>query len=284
MILHISDYANELPSTGGLSYLPDYITNACELSPIDEFGKSLSSIIKFGDVLLLESNDFLGRLLVAGLVSAFENYARSITSGVINICPIAQTSASEKAVNFGSMIWHGESRFVRSAFENHSFADSKGLKTLFKDYAGLPLPDNEFSNLLSEFERVCQLRHGIVHADGFLPGKNALKLEIPRQELAARIVIRHRHLHEIANILDSLSKLLNRHVFYNLCQRWAVDWRKRSDWNPQKENNLFAQIWRLCRCEPSSNLPVGSPRPTKAKCMKEVKAKFGVFDTNNSSN
>jgi hypothetical protein len=157
-----------------------------------------------------------------------------------------------------------------------SLADAKALRSALQNYLGVTLPDAEFKGLLEEYEKICQLRHGIVHSDGFLPGRNAVKLEIPRHNTAVRIVIRYRHLQEVADVLSSLVTLLNRHLFYQFSRRWAIDWRKRADWNPKLEDVQFARIWSLFLCRQELATRPGRSRLTRGACISAVRAEFGI--------
>ncbi len=276
MSLSVEDYVNERPGSAALGYLPDYVVAVQDQSPVDEFKTTLKDSLMFGLPELLNSNDMIGRLLLIALVSAVENYVRSIISGAITLCPLAQACASDRSVNLGAVIWHSGSRYSRTLLEHSSLADGKGLTKAFKDFTDVALPPAEFSGLLDEFEKICQLRHGIVHADGFLPAKNALRLEIPRQVTAARIIVRYRQLQEIAGVLDALVGLLNRHMFSNLCRRWALDWRRRADWNPSVEDRLFRRIWNLCYSRIEAHQRVGRSKISRGACWALVKAQYDL--------
>ena len=174
--LDSASYVNEIAPTTSISNVVSFLRSKNEKNPIDDFQETLRSVIEYGSEGRLVESDLLGKLLLVSLVSAVENYARSLVSSVLSICPISQSKAADKPVIFGAVLWHSGNRFGRSAFEHNSLAEVKGLRATFRDYLGIELSDNEFSQPLRNYERVCQFRHGIVHANGYLPGRNAIKL------------------------------------------------------------------------------------------------------------
>lgn len=258
------------------SNLPGYIQPSQEVSPIDEFRASLLAHLSVGSASSLLESDLLGRLLLVGIVSAAENYVRSIISGAVNICPVAQTCSSDRPVTLGAVTWHIGSRYSRPGLEHSSLAEAKGLRAAFRDFVGVPLPDGEFLAPLNEYEKTCQLRHGVVHNDGFVPGRNAIKLEIPRMVTAARIVVRYEQLQEVGAVVSGLVRLLNRHIFLVLCRRWATDWRRRSDWVVEDEESAFSKVWDLCLSRSERQLRSGRSKLTRKACIDQVRSDFGL--------
>lgn len=203
-------------------------------------------ILKLGTPERLSEQIILGRLLALNVVSAAEAYFRSALSAAIDMCPVAQAVAAEKTINLGGVLWHGRKGFSRSAFDHLSFASSDDLKKASSAYLGLSLPNATFQSPLSEYDKVCHLRHGIVHNDGVLPGRNAVKLDVRRMNGPARMKVDYRSLQEIAAVTTTLVGTYNRELFEFLCKRWAIDWRNRADWNPNREVISFNRIWDLC--------------------------------------
>lgn len=274
--MDLADYVNELPPSARLGSLSSYMEEQELPTPIDMYRQGVSVILSYGTERKLKSQDFLGRLLILGLVSAAEGYFRSVLASCIELCPVAQSAASGKTINLGGLLWHGKSGFSRSAFEHASFASKEELSKACKDFLGIKLSDATFKSLLDEFDIVCQLRHGIVHGDGILPGRNAVQLDIPRFSKPARITIRYRHLQEVAAVINTLVLTLNRELFVEMCKRWAIDWRKRADWDPALEGATFARIWSIFHSSDERQTRAGRSKITKARCMADVKAQYGI--------
>lgn len=271
-----ADYVNSLQASEGLSLDASLFNPEGAASPIDVYWARISETLSYGTVDELSDNDFIGRLLLLGVVAAAESYFRSILSIVMEICPLAQAGAHEKAINLGGLLWHGKSGFSRSAFDNYSFASSKELKKAAKDFVGFDLSPADFQDVLTDFDKICHLRHGIVHGDGLLPGRNAVQLDIPRFAQPVRITIRYSHLQEVADCVSSLVSLFNRKLFELLCQRWAIDWRRRIDWDADGQDALFHRIWAAFVCRTELARRPDRRRLKRSDCLAAVKAEYQI--------
>ena len=245
-------------------------------SPIDMYLVRVKDLLNYGTPVRLKETDFLGRLLMLNVVSAAEAYFRSIMSAAIETCPLAQSSASEKTINLGGLLWHGRDGFSRSAFDNVSFASGDELKKTSEQYIGFKLDASVFQSSLQEYDKVCQFRHGIVHGDGLLPGKNAIKLEIPRSGRPVRIVVEYRHLQDVAAVVTTLVALYNRGLFDLMCRRWAIDWRKRTDWDIENEKSMFQKVWKAFASTEELARKSRQSGMRKVDCMRAVKAQFNL--------
>jgi hypothetical protein len=233
-------------------------------------------MLDFGTVALLNSNDFVGGLLAVGVLSASEGYFRSILSSCIEMCPVARETAAEESICLGGLLWHGKNNFSRSAFEHSSFSSKDELKRACNKYIKFVLSDATFKGPLDEFDKVCQARHGIVHNDGFLPGRNAVRLAIPKNASPLRFYIRYAQLQEVAAVVNTLVFTFNRELFFEMCRRWAVVWRNRSDWDPSRENAVFAEIWKVFHSLDEKKYRPGRTKITRARCMADVRTSYGI--------
>ena len=258
------DYVNELPPPSRLGLLDGFLQEEKLGSPVDMYQRSVGDILRYGTQERLRESDFLGRLLVIGIVSAAEAYFRGVLSSCMEICPIAQSVSAKRTINLGGLLWHGQTGFSRSAFEHASFSSKDELTKMCRDYLDINLDNQNFKDLLDQFERVCQLLHGIVHGDGLLPGRNAVQLDIKRYKKPVRIVARYEQLQAIAAVVNTLIMTLNRHLFLEICKRWAIDWRKRADWDPANENSTFSAIWAIFYCGEEARRRKGRSRMTRA--------------------
>ena len=270
------DYVNELPPTSRVGPLHEFLHEETLDSPIDMYQRSVGKILHYGTEARLDQSDFLGRLLIMGVVSAAEAYFRAILSSCIELCPVAQAIASKRTINLGGLLWHGQSGFSRSAFEHASFSSNDELAKACKDFLGIRLDDPEFKDLLDQYEIVCQLRHGIVHGDGLLPGRNAVQLNIQRYKRPVRIVARYEQLQSIAAVVNTLVMTLNRHLFSEICKRWAIDWRRRADWDPNSEKATFSSIWEIFFCAEEAKRRKGRSKMTRMRCLTAVKALYNI--------
>lgn len=272
----VQDFANDGAPSVRLGTIESLLKAERPANPIDSYRSSVKEMLTYGSVERLAKNDFLGRLLVLGLVSAAEGYIRSIMGACIEMCPVARTVASIKQIQLGGLLWHGKDGFSRSAFEHLSFAGKKDIMNGFREYLGILLEDGIFKGPLEQYESVCQIRHGIVHSDGFLPGRNAVLLDVRRFEQPVRIVIRFDELQEIAAVVNTLVYTLNRELFRTICQRWAIDWRKRADWEPRQEIALFQKVWGAFHCRTERRARGVRGKITRNRCMGVVRSHFRI--------
>lgn len=273
----IRDFANRAPSTPTLGNIADYVSDFDEESPIDEFIGARTNLLILAPSGAVNANMRLGQLVFLGLVSAFENYCRGILSGCLGICPRSQSKASEKNINFGGALWYGKAGAInRSAFEAKSFADCAELKKSFREYACFELADGTFGTVLDDFEKLMQFRHAIVHSDGVLPGRNAVKLEIVRSQKPLRVDLNFDRLQSAASALSALVELINRELFFEFCKRWATDWRARADWQPDKASHLLKEVVELFSSKPY-RLSLPNQRKWSASALKSaVENKFDL--------
>lgn len=276
MSLALADYVADAPAPSKLGAILPCLSPADAGSPIDVYLRRVRETLAYGNPAALNGNQFLGRLLALGIVAAAESYFREVLAGSMMLCPMAKSNASAKTVNLGSLLWHGHGSFSRSAFDNSSFSSSDGLRKATLDYVSYKMTDSAFATPLAEFEKVCNIRHSIVHADGILPGKNAVQLDIPPQKGPVKLVIGYNELQDIASIVTTLVATYNRELFSMMCQRWAIEWRKRNDWNPADADKLFHKVWEIFHSAEQNKVRKGRSKITRQSCLHAVKNQFGV--------
>ena len=171
------------------TYYEDYVS--IYSAPIDNFYQAVREIISYSsNPPFLEENKFLGPTLFLNIISATENYLRQIMVGMLKLCPICRAEASNQSVCLGSVIWQGNSEIEKGAFENMSFADSSSIKKAIRNYLKITIQQRALSYaIFEEFDKLCQIRHAIVHSNCIIAGKNAIKLQIPIQQSEIKIKI-----------------------------------------------------------------------------------------------
>lgn len=229
-----------------ISDLASYVIEESEvsISPIDIFYDQLKSITVGVTPANLIDNNWLGPLYVIAIVSSTENYLRHIFSKILKICTVSQKNASNNTVNLGSVIWHPKNEIERGAFENISLASSENVISIAKKYIGVDLKDNKLglTSILYEFDKICELRHGIVHSGRIMAGKNGIKLQLSPSENIIRIDIQYAQFQEISAVCTALVVSLNKVLFEELSKRWATSWRNSPAWSPDKENFHFKNL------------------------------------------
>lgn len=270
---------NQIVGTTKINDINNYV-ECCDFkyeSPIDKFYSSTFEVLKVGTPEFFKENQKLASLFVVGLVSAAENYFRDILSSIIRICPLAQRTASEQSINLGSVVWHGFGQVERGAFEHLSFADQEIIKKTCNKFIDFAINDNSpIDIILREFDKVCELRHGIVHSSSVLPGKNAVKLQIPGDRGPISIKIEFQQLQECALICNSLVATFNCFLFKEMCRRWAIVWPKENTWVDSKKKEKFIFIWKTFFSKIDNdrhNIPFSISR---TKCRNLIMKQFNI--------
>lgn len=258
--------------------IQSYLTNEISdyKAPIDAFYTEVKKIVMYcSNILMLEENSFLGPLLYVGIISRTENYIREILAECIKICPICKKELANRNVSLGSMMWQRNGEFENGIFENISFSDSSAIKKELRNCLKVEINKKELlSELLDEFDKLCQMRHAIVHSSRALAGKNAIQLNIPPSSEKLSIRVGYAQLQECASICTACAMAFNLKLFEVMGQRWAVDWRRLTDfWNEEKSDEYFSKIWDAF----SSVLDRSEPdlaEMTKEECIKAIRIEY----------
>lgn len=271
------DSVSQPPQTIVLSDILLYITSSVPptQSPIDAFYALSQEILRIGDIPFLTKYPHAGGLLLTGIVSASENYVRDILSAILCICPISQSVSAEEKIDLGAVIWHDPSNALRSAFEHFSFTSSKNILKTCQNYTRIQI-DSHLS-VFDEFDKLCELRHGVVHSGACLPGRNAVRLQVPGQSgCTVRVTIGFAELQEAGAICTNLVTSINKELFGHIVRRWADDWRKLPSWKPADENPLFRQIWEMFYSKNDADNALIATKMTMRQCRTAVKKEFGI--------
>ena len=245
------------------------------VAPIDHFYAQVTSILQVATPTFLAQHASLGALFMVGFVSTTENYFRDIFARIVATCPIAQSRASDEKISLGTVVWHKGDLPERGAFEHLSFTSAKSIQNAARAFLDYSWKDTSPSGAaLIEFEKICELRHGIVHSGGILGGKNALRLDLRRTAANASIVVNFAELQESAAVCSTLVSAANQELFSEMVQRWALAWRKQASWDAKRANRRFGELWRLFHSEADARLGLTAAPMTQQQCRKQVCREF----------
>ncbi|WP_395278923.1 hypothetical protein [Enterobacter bugandensis] len=245
-------------------------------APIDVFYTETKDIIsKFAPQDFLTC-DWLGSYLSLGIFSSTENYFREIFSEIISICPCAQKTSASSPINLGSVIWHPVGDIARGAFEHLSFADSDMIFKSARNYIGIELKIPQFVKIFEEFDKICELRHGIVHSSRIIAGKNAIKLGLNSSKDKSYITIGYSELQDIMAACNNLVTTINTFLFEKISHRWAIDWRTFPSWSITDEHINFKKIWTIFYSSIDSGHGTIPSKLTLMKCKNMIKSEYGL--------
>lgn len=242
-------------------------------SPIDGYYSHRTRAITTATPEFLNSAGWLSGYIVASMVSATELYFRQIFSQVLSICPESQKLSSEQSVHMVAVLWHGREVFSLAAFEHLSFAGSEKIKKCSKDFLGFEIrKTSNTASALDEFDKLCELRHGIVHSGLVLPGKNAVKLHATKTADTSIIQFDVARIHEATAACTALVESYNAELYEEIVTRWATKWRRNAGWNPSDELSRLKEIVTVFFSD--SNPPQVTVSPIKLRNL--VKTEFGL--------
>lgn len=258
--------------------LNNYITRTpiSDDSPLDQFYEETRSIVSFATPQNLQSFKNLGALSAVGIVSCCENYFRQVFSSILGICSESQKNAALQTINMGSVIWHPNSEMAKGAFEHTSLASSESIFKASDKYLGIKLKQLGLEAIFNEFDKICELRHGIVHSNRVLAGKNGIKLQLTSSEQLTLIDINFAELQEILAICQAMITSTNSKLFGVMCERWANSWRNSPSWDISKENEKFKQIWNLFHSKTDANNGTITENISWIKCKNEIKKEYNI--------
>lgn len=247
-------------------------------SAIDRFYLNTRGLTAIGVPALLSVSPEVGPLIFLGLISTTENFLREIFSSILRTCGVAKITAADSSVKLGSVLWHGSTALELAAFEHSSFAGADEIKKACRNFLNFSFTQTSpLWEPLEEFDRLCQLRHSIVHANGYLAGKNAVALALPSATGRLRVSITYAQLQEAALICTSLATSFNTELFAEVAKRWALNWRQFPDWNAANEDILFADFHGLFYSSIDAAASTIPDPMILEQCRDEVKRSYGLL-------
>jgi hypothetical protein len=129
------------------------------------------------------------------------------------------------------------------------------------------------ASILREFDKIWKnFRHGIVHSNAVLRGKNGLKLGIEQTGTPIKINISYSEIQEGTSVCTNLVTSFNTELLREMVTRLAADWRKIITIVSSNENALFNKTWEILYSRIDAKNRLISTR--MRKCRHEVKREF----------
>lgn len=187
-----------------------------------------------------------GLILSSAAVAAAEDYFRSILAEVVKICPIcvARVQPLETRMEF---VFSGSAPdAVRGMLDGESFSSTSNIHDWSKKIAGVDLKKElSVKVALTEFERICHIRHAATHAGGYVGSRNAGALGVASGSWIS--FGSPAAIHEIVAVITASLRAYNQVLFESILGGWLDDATLRGDWSSDKE--LFTALWRAFRSE-----------------------------------
>lgn len=224
-------------------------------SPIDEFIEAVIRINRVAPTPAELSNE-LGQLMILGYVSAVESFVRALIRCLINVDEASQRGAYGHQVSFAAAK-HSEMELLPEALlEQTQFTSRKRIEEAVANFLDLNKGQvkEKLEPFCSEYDKVCQLRHCVVHRFGKLGSQNALALGFSehKEYLEEKMSVDYAKVQLVADICDNTVRGVN-NVCYDLVMKrshnggwvgWHGDLRKdRAKYRPYY--SIFASTNRM---------------------------------------
>lgn len=214
-------------------------------SPIDDYYYYVQDLMKLGDNASLAASETLGRLLLLGLVTGVERYFRSVLAGAIRVCPICRAHAGDQLVSFGAVDFYGPKSLEWALFDSSSLAGADEIRSRTKKLLNIELPKGASSieAALSEFDKLCHLRHASVHSRGRLGRGNAAALGLGNLGANTSVALTLPTLHAAAATCHSTVRAYNKIIFRRVMERWIGADELTGQWRRDRER--FSALFDL---------------------------------------
>lgn len=212
----------------------------------------------------------LNNLVFLGYMSAVESYFRCLTRQLIWADDFTAEKVHDLKVSFGAARHADPKLLPEVLMEDMTFITLDSVKGLLNTVLGVGI--GGVSDVIAEYDKICQLRHCIVHRFGRLGSKNAAKLGLATHKtlFERRIKISSSQLEELAFSLLNFVRALNNHIYANVMERSAAgstEWQ----WDAELDSEFFNRLYSVFRKTTSPGASVASNdayEAFKAKCEK----------------
>ncbi len=214
------------------------------VSPIDDFYTHVASLIPIGREEELKSNSALGKVLLLGIVSATEHYFRALISGLVQVCPVVRRQAASLPLSFGALDYYRREDLGLALLEHVSLATAGEVRKQTQRLLGVDTKQDASTDAaLTEYEKLCQLRHAAVHAHGELSHQNLHELGVTAGAGRLALRIELPGFHAAADVCHNVVRSYNRLLYRKTLEHWIGEKVLSGSW---KEDRVrFAGVHTL---------------------------------------
>ncbi|MDZ5663487.1 hypothetical protein SFC79_17065 [Nocardioides sp. S-58] len=171
-----------------------------------------------------DASALLAGQLLLGYVSATELYLRRTIARMVKVCPQIRASNSSQTIQFGAVDYYGKTGIEYALTEQVSFTEPGKIKSQLNARLGVAVGGGtSLERSISEFERLCQLRHALVHSHGVLSSANASLLLGASGTKAYQTRLDRDSLEWAAVVAVNLVRDVNLEVVRSTLWKWLTD-------------------------------------------------------------
>lgn len=236
-----------------ISLFDDKVINSSQ-SPIDNFLEKMRDLtvislrLSMDITLTQELKNTQNNLVLLGYTSAVESYLREIIRKLILLDKFCEICNHEAQLSFGAALGHKLDMLPEALLEGASFASQKNIIDSIKKHLGLSVQqDNELISSITEFEKICNLRHCIIHRYGKLGSRNAIVLGLDSHKtfFEKPIQIDTAKIQLISSCCENTVIVINQLLFKLIMERTADKKKCIWRWDFRKDKTLFTKYFNL---------------------------------------
>ena len=214
----------------------------------------------------------INSLLLLGYVSAVESFFRTVLRSIINTDAKAKSDSHTYVVPYGAVLYHQKNTLAEALLEGYSFAGEKDVKTAFARFLDVSNVTESIKAMLTDYEKICQLRHCCVHRFGKLGTQNGIVLGLEQHSVALEkpLALDMQKLGDIASWLMSFAKAMNNYMFHTLLERSVNErnpYKYSWTWTYSKDRAYFEKLYKLFKTSKDAN-----PSPTARELYERFKS------------
>lgn len=187
-----------------------------------------------------------GLILSSSAVAAAEDYFRSILAELVTLCPLCETRVHPLETRMEFVFSGSVPDAVRGMLDGESFSSKANIIKWSKKIANVDLKNERSLEVaLTEFERVCHIRHAAIHAGGYVSTRNAVALGVPPGSWIS--FGSPAAIHEIIGVITAGLRAYNQLLFESVLTGWLKEGMLRGNWS--SDSKIFTDLWRAFRSE-----------------------------------
>lgn len=128
-----------------------------------------------------QNDNFELNMLIMALTSATENYFRTVIASIVTNCPICLSHNIDGGkISLRAISYYPPQMLTLAFMEHVSFSDTAAVRKQVSDLLKFQIPETDkgsssISSAMQQFDKVCALRHALIHSSGLLNSKNCVE-------------------------------------------------------------------------------------------------------------
>lgn len=215
----------------------------------------------------------LNGLVLLGFISSVESYLRNLTTRLVFADEFVEKRAEDQKLTYGAARYHSKELLAEAFLEEMTLISKEHVETLLRSVMGVEFFGDRFKLYINEYDRICQLRHCIVHRFGKLGSKNAIKLGLKQHnELIEKpIRISADELQNISLNLLNLVQVIN-NLVYDFTMRRQAQQSAAWKWSFEADKARFESLYSIFQS--FEGITVSKP-PADAYAMFKEQCEYG---------